>query len=1021
MPNPWWSVRWERLVMGSIAIVCLLNALVPALEAQEKPIYNSEPQHLEPISAAESLAQWEVPPSFKVQLFAHEPMVQNPIAMAWDRRGRMWVAENYTYAERAMRFDLALRDRVLILEDRDGDGQAEQRTVFSDSVQMLTSVEVGQGGVWLMCPPQLLFVPDRNEDDVPDSEPVVMLDGFEVARDNYHNFANGLRWGPDGWLYGRCGHSCPAKIGLPGTLDQDRIPMKGGIWRYHPKTRAVEVVVHGTTNPWGHDFDENGEGFFINTVNGHLWHLIHGAHYKESFGAPLNLAVYDRIDTHADHWHFDTKSSWQASRDGKAKDHGGGHAHIGAMIYQGKHLGEEYQGRLMTCNFHGRTINVERLEREGSGYVARHQPNLATAGDPWFRGMEVSQGPDGSIYVLDWSDTGECHDSNGVHRTSGRIYRFYNSERSFEPWQDSLTLQPWERLLDSNEWISRQARIEIAGFQPTSIPAVEIAKLRKLLQASNSRDVLRAMWSLHVLRQLSSGDLLSLLSHKDEHVRVGSLRVLSDHWSIDRADGITPTRDTQIDSQWFTRMTEMARTDPSGLVHLQLVSMLQRFPVDQRLPIAEVLVAQDRYAEDHNLPLLMWYGLIPVAKQNPKGFQHWIEVAKWPTTIECLFRFLAEQADRDSEALNSLLSVAAEKNASSWSSVFSGLEKGFQGRQKVAKPRQWETACARWKSTLKGDALQKFESYETSLSILFGDGRALESIVQQVRNDKAEIAIRVAALKTLLEAKPPELRKICEGLLDVRGLNVLAAKGLATFDDPAIGKTLVAKYGKFLPHERSAVIDVLSQRPSWSLALLDQLASGSIARQDVSSVQARQMQNLNDPQVTQRLREAWGELRDASKEVEQQKQQLRSLLTKEYLSGAQLIRGKALFLKSCGTCHVLYDEGKSLGPNLTGSGRSNLEYLLENILDPSAVVGADYRSTIVAMDDGRVLTGIVMRETDTMVTLRQTEDEVRLPKEEIQTRQLTNKSLMPDQLLERLHSEEIRDLFGYLMHQGTIP
>jgi putative membrane-bound dehydrogenase-like protein len=166
----------------------------------------------DPPSAEESAKAFSLPEGTKVKVWAGEPMVQNPIAMAWDKHGRMWVAENYTYGSRKIRFDLSLRDRVIVLSDTDGDGQADTRKVFTDKVQMLTSVEVGQGGVWLMCPPKLLFIPDRDGDLVPDGEPEVMLDGFDVARGNYHNFANGLRWGPDGWLYGRCGHSCPEEL-----------------------------------------------------------------------------------------------------------------------------------------------------------------------------------------------------------------------------------------------------------------------------------------------------------------------------------------------------------------------------------------------------------------------------------------------------------------------------------------------------------------------------------------------------------------------------------------------------------------------------------------------------------------------------------------------------------------------------------------------------------------------------------------------------------------------------------------
>ena len=165
-----------------------------------------------PMSAADAAAAFTAADGFEVSVFAAEPEVLNPIAMTWDARGRLWVAENFTYAERPQRFDLTLRDRVLILQDSDGDGVADRRTVFTDRVQMLTSVEVGHGGVWLMCPPQLLFIPDADGDDVPDGPAEVVLVGFDVAQDNYPNFPNGLRFGPDGGLYGRSGGSCPGRI-----------------------------------------------------------------------------------------------------------------------------------------------------------------------------------------------------------------------------------------------------------------------------------------------------------------------------------------------------------------------------------------------------------------------------------------------------------------------------------------------------------------------------------------------------------------------------------------------------------------------------------------------------------------------------------------------------------------------------------------------------------------------------------------------------------------------------------------
>ena len=220
-----------RIFIGLFVILFAALTLQPA-SAQDFPApQNSEPGSSGPVPAAQAASGFRVPDGFHVTVFAAEPDVQNPSAMAWDRRGRLWVAENYTYAEASRKFDLRLRDRVLIFEDDDADGHFDRRTVFTEDVQMLASVEIGFGGVWLLCPPRLLFVPDQNGDDVPDGPAEAVLDGFSVPSENYHTFANGLRWGPDGWLYGRCGASSPGQIGAPGTPDGLRVPVRGGIWR----------------------------------------------------------------------------------------------------------------------------------------------------------------------------------------------------------------------------------------------------------------------------------------------------------------------------------------------------------------------------------------------------------------------------------------------------------------------------------------------------------------------------------------------------------------------------------------------------------------------------------------------------------------------------------------------------------------------------------------------------------------------------------------------------------------------
>ena len=412
--------------MSSGALATLAVLAVSAYAVDEFPTpYNSEKGDPQPISPAEALSKLTLPPGFKATIFAAEPAVQNPIAMCFDPQGRLWIAENYTYAERPLKFDLRLRDRIVVFEDAKGDGHATKRTVYDDQLQMLTSIARGDGGTWAMCPPQLLFIPDKDPQaaDPTGGTPQVMLDGFTVPSENYHNFANGLSWGPDGWLYGRCGASCPGDVGLPGTPVEQRIPLRGTMWRYHPQRKVFEALSSGTTNPWGHDWDENGELFFVNTVNGHLWHGITGAHFTRPHTLDQNQHVYSLIDQHADHFHFDTGKGWQASRDGAANDLGGGHAHCGTVIYQGGNWPEEFRGKLFTLNFHGRRFNTERLEPNGCGYVGKREPDVMFFGDPWFRGLDLATGPDGGVFVLDWSDTGECHERTGVHRTSGRIFK----------------------------------------------------------------------------------------------------------------------------------------------------------------------------------------------------------------------------------------------------------------------------------------------------------------------------------------------------------------------------------------------------------------------------------------------------------------------------------------------------------------------------------------------------------------------------------------------------------------------
>jgi len=1006
----------------SLVVYALLSAPVAGDDFPKPP--DTERSPTRPMTPGEAAASFRAPAGFRVNVFAAEPDVQNPLAMAWDTRGRLWVAENFTYSDITQRFDLRLRDRVLIFEDTDADGRMDRRTVFTDQVQRLGSVELGFGGVWLICPPQLLFFPDRDGNDVPDGPAEVVLDGFTVATENHHTFANGLRWGPDGWLYGRCGASSPGQIGAPGTPDAGRIPIRGGLWRYHPVHKQFEVLCHGTTNPWGHDWNALGEAFFINTVNGHLWHMIPGAHFARPHTIEPNPRAYAIIDQHADHYHWDNSIEYKKFLIPGSEDdrRGGGHAHSGVMIYLAGQWPETYRDKLFTLNFHGRRVNVERLERSGSGYVGRHEPDILFAADPWFRGIDLSYGPDGSVYVLDWSDTGECHEHDGVHRSSGRIYRITYGEFALVDVRDVSKLGERDLVAlhrHANEWFVRKARRVLAERSTRGEPLQEARGGLKSLfeQDPDPARKVRALCSLAVIGGADTGFLRGLLRHEHESVRAWAIRFLTDTLPIDTIYSRRGGPDIELPGDLRSELAALARSDPSGLVRLVLASTLQRLPAGQRMPLAQALVSRSEDDADHNIPSLIWTGLIPVAEADPDALVRLAVDCRLASVLRLIARRLGEEIDRHPAPLDALLEAAAGQPQGFQAQVVAGVSDALTGWRKATKPAAWD----RLQKQLATATDPTLRQRARDLNVLFGDGRALEEVKRLALDDSAALDVRMTALKALIDTKAPDLRAVCERLVRVPFLNAVAVRGLALFDDPALGGMLARSYRAFHPSERSVLLETLTSRPTFARSLLDQISAGKIPRQDLTAFHARQIRSLNDPALTERLAQVWGVERDSPADRRERIAALKHQLTAAVLARADRSRGRAVFDRVCASCHKLYGYGGEIGPDLTGTGRDNLDYLLENLVDPSASVNADFRMVVVAMNDGRVLNGLVRARTDRTLTLQTQTEPLVLDRREIEHVQPSPLSLMPDGLLTPLSETETRDLLSYLMHRAQVP
>ena len=965
----------------------------------------------DPPSAEESAKCFSLQEGVKVKVWASEPMVQNPIAMAWDKYGRVWIAENYTYGSRKVRFDLSMRDRVTVLSDEDGDGRADTRKVFTDQLQMLTSVEVGYGGVWLMCPPKLLFIPDRNGDLVPDGEPQVMLDGFDVARGNYHNFANGLRWGPDGWLYGRCGHSCPGRIGVPGTPDELRYPIDGGIWRYHPKRKAIEVLAHGTVNPWGHDWDQYGELFFINTVIGHMWHMIPGAHYRESgSGASQNPLIYERIPQHADHFHYDTNLAWHKSRYGAADDFGGGHAHVGMAIYQADHFPVEWRNRLLTWNQHGRRLNRERLKRQDSGYVGKHETDVFENSSEWFRGMEVSVGPDGAIYGLDWSDTGECHDHTGVHRTSGRIYKFFHRKN---PVADLSIIENGFDDLEAiirhpNAWYFRQFLRNLSESNLTKGEKYKIIRIFELNFAGSlpTHIRLRAMWGLYALNKKISE---SWLNDPNENIRAWIIRLMMDDKPIDTLFGPRQKALPNTNLELVQKLVQQAQVDTSGLVRLTLASSLQRLPVEYRAELAKALAFHSEDRNDHNLPLVLWAGITPLVELDPEKLLEVARITEWSNLRTWIARAITERSKETPSAFGALLKLLGDQPDQA-DSLLAGIERAVLGIKGFQQPINWNEIS----SKLRGNP------NALKLSVLFGDEDAIGQMEKLVMNPDVGIEVRRQTMKILIDSNSPNLKSISEKLLKNLEMKIWAARGLSKFEDNGTGEMLVSSLKDFDGGGRDEVVEILCGRINWADSLLLGIENEKVSKSLISPYHAQQIKSLKNENLEKRLNQCWGVVRTSPEYLAMRKGELKTELNVEALSKADIKKGSLVYDQQCSACHRLYGRGGNLGPDLTGSGRSNIDYLLESIVDPNSAVSIDYRMNILSLKDGRVLSGMIAGQDRNSLTLRLPGSEIVVSKADIRKRETLENSIMPAGLLDKLNQIERRNLIAYLMHSQPV-
>ncbi len=678
------------------------------------------------------------------------------------------------------------------------------------------------------------------------------------------------------------------------------------------------------------------------------------------------------------------------------------------MVYLGDNWPARYRNTVFMHNIHGRRINNDILRRAGSGYTASHGADVLRSRDPWYMGVTLQYGPDGAVYSSDWSDTGECHSVKNTRRETGRIYKIaYGKPDTRAVDLSKLSDQQLVKLqLHANDWHVRHARrlLHERTAAGKDMAAVRRQLFRMFAEHAEVPRKLRALWALQVTGGLDDKFLLQQLSHDSEYVRTWAIQLLfEDEWPPPALA--------------LRRFQEMAASDASPFVRRHLASALQLMPLKQRWTIAAALAAQAEDATDANLPLMIWYGIEPLVHDDLDRFAALSTASKIPLVRRHIARRVASLIDATAglAAVTQLLSRTRDDDIRL--DLLTGVLEGFEGRRSFRMPKAWPATY----TALQRSSREPVRDAALQLALVFDDPTALAALRGQAADAKASAVARNRAVGALVAKKPTNLAPLLLELIPDAAVQSAALRGLAEYDHPGTVDKILAAYDSLGPSPRQDALQTLASRPAWAMALLDAVEAKRVPRTDLTAYTARQLTNLKDEKLTARVQALWGELRATPADKARQIASYKRRLTPEAMKQADRSAGRGVFHKHCANCHKLFDAGGAVGPEITGAQRMNLDYLLENLIDPSAAVSRDFRMQIIETSGGRVITGLLVAESDTALTIQTINEKIVLPLDEIENRGVSPLSIMPEQMLDKLSFEQVRDLISYLSSPGQVP
>lgn len=954
-----------------------------------------------------------------VELVLSDPTIAQPMEVQFDERNRLWVVEYRQYPEPAgitqvdrdeywrVRYDrmppppphavgspFRGQDRITIHTDTNGDGQYDEHKTFVDGLSLTTSVAFAADGLFVLTPPYLVFYPDADKDDVPDGDPVVHLSGFGI--EDTHSIANSLTWGPDGWLYGCNGSTCTMSITSPFWEDDAEPIARSGqnIWRYHPPTHRFEVFAEGGGNSFGLEIDAAGDVFSgHNGGNTRGFHFIKGGYYRKNFGKhgdfsnPYTFGHFEGMEHHTverfSH-HF--------------------------VIYDAVALPQRFHHQLIGIDVLHRNLVLSDIQPHGSTFKTKDLSRPVWSDGDVFSPVDMCIGHDGCLYVADWADKTVSHLLNRegqMEPETGRVFRLRpkTGDRYQHPSFANKDLV--ERLTSSNR-IVRQTALRLVrerasdgdrksgSFSPSEVDAIAAA-LRDRVRAGEPY-ALDALWGLNALNVLNDDDVEQGLRHGDPSLR---------RWAVRFAD---EDDDVYAANKNRERFAAMAASEPDVRVATEILAAIRDWPYGNSDTVLEAFTQRTEFLSDTFFPLMLWWA---VEATRPADSLEIVErlqmsnLSKMPIYRDTLQERLARTLAFDRTGLGwDALAVMLQncESASERATVFDALEASLAGGR------------APGLSLLLDDAL---ETYRDELSLKLRLRLNVEGAVSEFIAilPKANAKVRRELLSVIAETQPIEARDpLLRTVLDPdtnasTRLPMIAT--LAAYSSQEIGSALISAFDQFESSEQAAVIELLTSRPAWSTQLMDAVDGGMIEAKRVSPLLVNQIRMHGDAAVVARAERMWPAASVGKTDIAKELHRWTRRVTVGHRGNAD--RGAALYKTHCAGCHKLFDQGQNVGPDLTGYQRSNRQLMLLALIAPSAEIREGYETATLILNDGSVLTGIIGRQNDTSVELKDAKGNVRtIARDTIDTLQVTPVSLMPTGLLEKLTDQQTRDLFAYL-------